>query len=194
MPRSQARGPQAVLADKLQQLCRILLKGPHVGLFLFFALRMFLAFARGLMIQRVSVVLYFLRKPFWIQWGLHNSEMIYKLERDRIRGEFQRPLAAIAHVQQHGEERFVPAVNFFQFLGIDRQRYAHIVRPQSVAKSSLLPKRKRAARMLLIPAHGGDLRSIFPGLSSQWRRPEQERRSPLERSHHLPSGQVPPIP
>ncbi len=47
--------------------------------------------------------------------------------------EVERPLSAVAEGEQHAEERLMPAVNFFQFLGIDGQRDACIVRPQSVA-------------------------------------------------------------
>ena len=55
--------------------------------------------------------------------------MLDELERDIFNADLECALAAVAQVEQHGKERFMPPVNFFQFLGIDRQRDANLVGP-----------------------------------------------------------------
>ncbi len=154
--RAQPRGPQTVLADKLLQFRRVFQKGPHEGFFFFFLFRMFRHFAFGLVIEFVRIVLDSFGKGIRIERSLHHLEMFYELEGNIVGGEVERSLAAIPHVEQHAEERLVPAVNFFQLLGIDGQRDAVIVGPQPVARLAVIVAREGAAGTLFIPTHRRD--------------------------------------
>jgi len=78
--------------------------------------------AGSLMIEFIGIVLDFRGEVIGIYGCLHELEMLDELKRDVLRGYLQRSLAPVTDGQQYSEEWFVPAVNFFKFLGVHGER------------------------------------------------------------------------